>query len=777
MLKPSVEGARRGSIAAALVAAFALLASSATAAAATPFAGDELLQTNTSRPRLVLSSLFTRAEFRARVTNASSQTVRGPIRVAVDVNRQVVNADGVTETGLPFVTLCADSSCELAPGATSAPVTIRYRAPNLLLVILGLVDRFAAEAEAQYVPFSMQLLHNADVDGVGPLANVRNFSGLLDALRSLAPDKTLYVSSGDNWIPGPTYASSADALLAPLLGIPGRGRGDVALFNAMGVQASAVGNHELDEGVEVFSSIIGPEVVDSDLWAGAEFPYLSSNIDFAGTAADFLVAPDGEPAAPSSIARSATVVVAGQTIGLVGAASPTFPQITNTDDAVVTPPLTADGTVDVEGLAAEIQAAVDALTAQGIDKVVLLAHMQRLDIERGLAELLSDVDVIVGGGSNTILADETDVLRASDVAGGTYPELYTSISGDPVALVNTDGDYTYLGRLVAAFDLSGRILVDELDPVTNGAYATDDDSLTAVFGAVPAANASVAELADTLGAVLAASEGNTFGFTDVFIDGRRATVRTQESNAGNLTADANLFVAQQADPSVVLSLKNGGGIRDDIGEIVFPPGSSNPEDVVFTPPAAIPGIKPAGGISQVDIANTLRFNNQLTLLTLTAEQLAAIFEHGVGFDGVGTVQSGRFPQIGGARFAFDPAAPAGSRVRSLDIVAEDGTVLDTVVEDGVVVSTASYRIVTLNFLAGGGDGYPFPDLADPAVNAVNLADVPDRLPAGVADFAAPGTEQDALAEFLAARFATPETAFAAPEVPRAEDLRIVFLAP
>lgn len=61
-----------------------------------------------------------------------------------------------------------------------------------------------------------------------------------------------------------------------------------------------------------------------------------------------------------------------------------------------------------------------------------------------------------------------------------------------------------------------------------------------------------------------------FGFSSVFLNGIRGLtvpddpadgVRTQETNLGDLTADANLFVAQLYDPTVVISLRHGGGIR------------------------------------------------------------------------------------------------------------------------------------------------------------------------------------------------------------------------
>ena len=68
-----------------------------------------------------------------------------------------------------------------------------------------------------------------------------------------------------------------------------------------------------------------------------------------------------------------------------------------------------------------------------------------------------------------------------------------------------------------------------------------------------------------------AKESNVFGVSDVYLNGLRSSVRTEETNLGNLTADANLAIAKQTDPSVVISIKNGGGIRDDIGQLIVPP--------------------------------------------------------------------------------------------------------------------------------------------------------------------------------------------------------------
>ena len=273
-------------------------------------------------------------------------------------------------------------------------------------VIPGGQDGEAALAEADYV---LQLLHLADMDGAsGALEDVGAFSALAARFREDFPDNTLLVSSGDNYIPGPRYfAASADALAGPL-GAAGDGRADIAFLNEVGVVASAVGNHELDQGTGAFAALVAPETVGTDDedgrpagdYPGAAFPYLSANLDFTADEALAPLATEGGQAADAIGARlapSAVVEIDGATIGLVGATTPGLGAITSAGDIGVRP---ADAD-DVDALAAEIQSAVDALVERGVNKVVLLAHMQQISVERALATRLANVDIIVAGGSNT----------------------------------------------------------------------------------------------------------------------------------------------------------------------------------------------------------------------------------------------------------------------------------------------------------------------------------------------------------------------------------------
>lgn len=653
---------------------------------------------------------------------------------------------------------------------------------------LEIVDDQEGKPQADGV-FTLQLLHAGDMDGSsGALGNVENFSAILDGFRKQYPNNTLVLSSGDNYVPGPRFYAAGDDSTADVLGVPGNGRGDIALLNAMGFQASAIGNHELDRGTGSFASLVASEVGDEGTYVGTLFPYLSSNLGFEDDENLLpLVVADGQEAEliAGSLTRSATITVSGERIGIVGATTPHLRSLTNAD-AIRIEPADVDDYVE---LAVVIQSAVDALLDQGIDKVILLAHMQQISIEIKLAGLLQGVDIVVAGGSNTLLADKTDSLRAGDEAQDDYPLVFESAVGEPILVVNTSPDYRYLGRLVVDFDERGLVIPESVDEFVSGAYSTETQG-GQVFSGRPIPE--VSKIVEALTSVMREHGNEKVGKTSVYLAGLRPDVRTQETNLGNLIADAFLWTARLVDPEVAVSLKNAGGIRDHIGIVLQPPGTNDPQDVLHLPPPAneVSGIE-EGDISHSNLESVLRFNNELVILPLTATQLVEAMEHSIGFEGVGEVYAGRFPQVSGMRFSFDPSRPEGQRVDSLAVVNGRGEVIDRVVESGELIGDAErvIKMVTTNFTANGGDDYPFPvplmgrvDLAGEAVqfnapdpdfpdtNSNGVIDGPAGVDPGLTDFAGVGSEQDALSEYLARFYG--DVPFDEPETTPLRDRRI-----
>lgn len=647
-----------------------------------------------------------------------------------------------------------------------------------VLTAIGAADSAAPEAT-----FTLQLLHISDADGSDTTAlnSVANMSGLIQKFRAQYPQQTLTVSSGDNYIPGPRFNAANDTSLNASLGRAEVGRADIAFLNALGIQASAIGNHELDLGTKQFADMIKADRT----WSGALFPYLSYNVDFAADPdVASLKVPNGGKAQeqPGKLSGWSVVEVGGQNVGVMGAGSPAFANITSPGKLQFKPALTRSE-VDVAGLAAVIQMGVDEMTAAGIDKIVLLAHMQSLSLEKALAKRLKNVDIIVAGGSNTLLADANDVLRRGDKSAGDYPYQTKDAAGRPTVVVTVDADYKYLGRFMAPFDDKGLLIPQRFDTQLSGAWVTSETDDKA--GGVTVSG-WVTQVRDAIRAVLKSKDGNVFGKTTEFLEGRRAAVRNEETNFGNLTADANLWYARLLDPTVQISLKNGGGIRSEIGEVLAMPGAT--AAAVLTAPKANAEVnRHAGEISQLAIETALKFNNKLWAFDVTAAQLKSLLEHGVAVLG----SQGRFPQVGGMSFSYDPNRTAqtmdanfavttpGERIRSLKVGS------DVVVQNGVLVGNAqrTFRMVTLNFLAegtstavGGGDGYPFPATAD-FVNLVKLdTTMTEAIGGGAASSstATLGSEQDAFMKYMLSHFG--HTAFDLKDTPAAKDLRIQNLS-
>ncbi|MAH63082.1 MAG: bifunctional metallophosphatase/5'-nucleotidase [SAR324 cluster bacterium] len=573
--------------------------------------------------------------------------------------------------------------------------------------------------------FTLQLLHFADIDGneQSALSSVDEFAALVGAFKAdpVYGPNTLFVSSGDNILPGPRFYAAEQRLVKNLTGSNEPGHADIVLLNEMGVQASALGNHEFDVGPGELA-----DAIEADGSSTAQFPYLAINIDFSGDE-NFQIGMNGEMIGDlaGKVAGYAVAKIGGESIGLIGVVTPTLPFISSPYGLDVSPPPTSS----MKELTPIIQEAVDSLHAIGINKIILLSHMQQIEYEKELANLIKGVDIIVAGGSDTRMGDLNDRLFSNDLItdkafAENYPYETTDAEGNPVILVNVDADYKYLGRLVVTFDEKGRVQPDSIDPQVSGAYAATEEIVDLVGGI---RNVGVIAIRNAVQEVITRQFGNVVGYTKVYLDGRRSKVRTEETNLGNLSADANLWYANQlSEQPVHLSLKNGGGIRTGIGSALVPPGATDYSKAVYTPPVANPEAKTAeGAVSEGHLRATLRFDNGLVVVSVTAAELKDLLENGLADTAVGRTP-GRFPHVAGMKFSYDSTmrprstSGTGQRVRSLVTLTSDGTVKDTIVKDGEIFGNPDRRfnLVTLNFLANGGDDYPFQELSNP--NRLNL---------------------------------------------------------
>ncbi|PZR85051.1 MAG: fused nuclease/metallophosphatase/5'-nucleotidase/calcium-binding protein, partial [Stutzerimonas stutzeri] len=689
-------------------------------------------------------------------------------------------------------------------------------------IVLGLD---LTEEPVSQPAFTLQLLHLSDGEaGLLAGSTAKNLAALVDAFDDDYAN-TLILSGGDTYLPGPFLAAGTDpSVISTLNAVTGStiaaggtvpiGAVDTAIHNAIGVEVSAIGNHEWDLGSTAFAG----SFIAGGGWVGANYAMVSANLDVSGDSAirnaadktlggnaanDFIF--DNASTLKGKIAPAVVVEKGGERIGIVGATTQILEAISSPTGTEIKGFPTgpgANGEVDdMALLAAQLQPIIDQMRADGINKIILQSHLQNIANEKQLATLLKGVDIILAAGSNTRLGDADDEAQSFPGHGAdfadTYPLVITDAEGGKTLIVNTDNEYTYLGRLKVDFDAQGKILVDNLavDAAINGAYAstaenvaeawnTTVDNLENTAFAQGTKGDQVRDLTDAVGTVISAKDGNVYGYTDVYLEGERAFVRSEETNLGSLSADANAHALREAlgasDDTVIVSFKNGGGIRAQIGTLSAPDPVDGSVDKL--PPPANPAAgKAEGGVSQLDIENSLRFDNKLMAFDTTAQGIKAILEHGVA---AGTLQ-GRFPQIGGVAFSWDPDLPAGSRVQDIALV--DGAGRSYALYDNGVLQAglpATITVITLNFLANGGDGYPAKangsnfryllndgTLSGPVDESLNFTE-PSVIAAHTPVGSALLGEQQALAQYMREFHGTKETAFDVADASVALDERI-----
>ena len=400
-----------------------------------------------------------------------------------------------------------------------------------------------------------------------------------------------------------------------------RGESAVNVMNAVGYSAMAPGNHDFNYGYEHIL----------ELEEEMNFPVLAANVTYEA---------DG-----SLVFGDHIVITCGEyTIGVFGMATPETVTKTNPNNVVGLD-------FNEDNLAGIAQAQCDELKELGCDIIICLAHLGD-DVSStpyrstDVLEQVIDIDLWIDGHSHSVLNDDGE----AHLVNGT--------------LVASTGEYTKNIGVVtydgAEFDAG---LVHYADLCNT--YEQDGEIITEFYGYDPEITALVQNYYDEMMEFYS----EVVGHTDVLLNGTREFVRTQETNLGDLAADAILAAAPNAD----FALTNGGGIRANI-EI--------------------------GDITRYDLFTVFPFGNMVATVELTGAQIVYILEAAThacpGIDGA-------FPQVSGITFEIhtyieyegeyaNPTNP-GSRIQNVCI---NGEPIDL---------DATYVMATNDFLAAGGDTY------------------------------------------------------------------------
>ena len=274
-------------------------------------------------------------------------------------------------------------------------------------------------------------------------------------------------------------------------------------------------------------------------------------------------------------------------------------------------------------------AAVESLKEQGADFIIALTH---LDIarDRELARSVKGIDVILGGHDHD-------------------PIMFYE-RGTLILKAGYDAHYLAVADIVIEKKEGRRGIEVSMLPQWR---------LISTSGVTP--DPEIAALVKTFEGLLDEVLDVAVGTVAVELDSRRSIVRTMESNMGNLIADAI-----RAGVGAEIGFTNGGGIR---GDRTYGVGST---------------------LTRKDVLTELPFGNVVVLIELSGADLLAAVENGVGR--VEDV-AGRFPQVSGMSFVFDPKREKGSRVVDIKV---GGHPLD---------KAKLYKVATNDYMYGGGDGY------------------------------------------------------------------------
>lgn len=427
------------------------------------------------------------------------------------------------------------------------------------------------------------------VNDVYEIAAVRGRGGMAELMTLLKRERTRN--------PDAITTLGGDFLSPSLMSGMTQGSQMVDLLNAVGVEATAFGNHEFDFGAEVARLRIGE----------SRFVWLGTNV--LGT--------DGKPFGGS--VATWTRKAGGLTVGFFGVLTPDTAKLSSPGDAVVF------GEVKAAAIAA-----VKQLRAAGANVVVGLTH---LDIagDRQLAYDVKGIDLILGGHDH----DPISVYEGSTL------------------ILKAGYDAHFLGVV----DLKVTTATGDKGPVTT--VEPTEWRVVTTAGVAPDAEvaARVKRYTDRLDNDLNVVIGRTLSD----LDSRKESVRTREASMGNLITDA-LREALKAD----VAITNGGGLR---GDALYPAGSE---------------------LRRRDFFAENPFGNVGVLVEMSGAALLGALENGVSKV---EDKAGRFPQVSGVRFAYDPTLPAGRRV------------IEASVGGKPLNPDAVYRVATNDYMLRGGDGY------------------------------------------------------------------------
>ncbi|MHB9096856.1 MAG: bifunctional metallophosphatase/5'-nucleotidase [Syntrophales bacterium] len=523
-----------------------------------------------------------------------------------------------------------------------------------LVVAVSILILVACGSSGQSQPLSLTIAHINDthshlepsdnewenfvIDGVKTrvkMGGVTRLKTALDELRG-SRENVLFLHAGDA-VQGTLYFNVF------------QGSADFDFLNYLGVEAMTFGNHEFDKG----AAAAGGYVVK------ASFPILSANIDVSR-----------EPSLAGKVAPFIIKRYGSEQVGIIG--------VTTVDTAATSSP---GDTVRFNDVTKSIAGAVASLTAQGVNKIIVLSHIG-YDEDVKVARSVAGIDVVVGGHSHTLLGDPAQfsplgITPSGETLKGAYPTVVKGPENETAlivqgwrwaeALAALDVNFDEVGRIVSyqgqtrllplnIFEQNGVRLQPGSDAYLNVVRKINATSIAHLYDENAGAVALLLPLSQQLASfrntvVATATENLTLG---------------QNSGPGPLIADAMIWKT-----GARIAIQQRGGVKADLN---------------------------AGSITMGNVMSVLPYGANIALMNLTGQQIKDALEDGCDFQ----ISQGWdwFPYVSGMTYAVvnSKAVPKGQRIKSLRVKNSDGSSSD-------LDLAGTYQVVTNNFLAGGGDGF------------------------------------------------------------------------
>eukprot|EP01025_Chloroclados_australasicus_P029724 TRINITY_DN296_c0_g1_i1.p1 TRINITY_DN296_c0_g1~~TRINITY_DN296_c0_g1_i1.p1 ORF type:complete len:590 (+),score=60.98 TRINITY_DN296_c0_g1_i1:246-1772(+) len=420
-----------------------------------------------------------------------------------------------------------------------------------------------------------------------------------------------------------------------------QGQAAAELQNILGIDAMTLGNHDFDFGDDVLIPYL--EMVDSPVLGACniftENATLAALIDKYTTF--MLEYPDGKTFK----------------VGIIGIITPSTLSIS----------APSKGTTFGEAIPSLQECITEMKSNEGdIDVVIVLSHVG-FAMDKSIAKEVEGADMVIGGHSHTFLYSPKDALpvllvnedgsTVTDSAHGGYPVVVNSkvSPGKSVPVYQAYWGSRYMGNIEVTLSEDGQVIGWDGQPIL----------LDSTINFDPIAQAAI----DKLKVPLEGFGESVVGFTQVKLDNSKAVFA--ECNLGNAITDALIWYVKNQLPNLEggaqIAIQNGGGIRISV---------------------------PAGDILVKNVLEVLPFGNVATVKRMTGENIIKMIENGVSQM---PNADGRFMQVSGLRYAFDPRLEAGSKVVGVALVI-DGY-------DVEIDPCSYYNVAANSYVANGKDFY------------------------------------------------------------------------